>query len=162
MSHRIGMGFDAHRFACGRSLVLGGAAIAHDRGLEGHSDGDVLLHALTDALLGAVGGPDIGSLFSSEDARWKGAPSRIFVAKALEIVAAKGYRVEQVDAVLIATEPRLAGHFDAIRASVADILGIAGSEVGLKATTTDGMGFTGRREGMAAQAVALLTRTKSP
>jgi 2-C-methyl-D-erythritol 4-phosphate cytidylyltransferase/2-C-methyl-D-erythritol 2,4-cyclodiphosphate synthase len=100
-------------------------------------------------------------LFPSEDARRKGAPSRIFVAKALEIVASKGYRVAQVDAVIIAEEPRLAGHFDAIRASVAEILGIAGSEVGLKATTTDGMGFTGRREGMAAQAVALLRESQS-
>ena len=158
MNYRVGLGFDAHRFASGRALVLGGVGISHPLGLEGHSDGDVLLHALTDALLGAVSGPDLGSLFPSDDERWKGAPSRIFVEKALEIVATKGYRVVQLDAVIIADEPRLAGHFDEIRASVAEIVGIPHGEVGIKATTTDGMGFTGRREGMAAQAVALLMR----
>lgn len=161
MHYRIGLGFDAHRFAPGRALVLGGVDIAHHQGLKGHSDGDVLLHAVTDALLGAVGGPDIGSLFPSDDVRWKGAPSRIFVDKAKEIVAAEGYRVVQVDAVIIADEPRLSGHFDAIRSKVAEIVGLSRSEVGIKATTTDGMGFTGRGEGMAAQAVAMLQRPES-
>ncbi len=161
MNVRIGLGFDAHRFAPGCALVLGGVAISHPLGLEGHSDGDVLLHALTDALLGAVGGPDIGSLFPSEDERWKGAPSRIFVEEALEILTTKGYRVTQVDSVIIADEPRLARYFDEIRESVAEILGVSSDEVGIKATTTDGMGFTGRREGMAAQAVALLAGSRS-
>lgn len=158
MSFRIGIGFDAHRLVAGRTLILGGIEIPHDRGLEGHSDGDALLHALTDAVLGAVGAPDIGSLFPSGDPRWKQASSRIFLEKALGVVQEKGYRVAQVDAVLIAEEPRLAGHFDSMRERVAEILGLAVEKVGVKATTTDGMGFTGRGEGIAAQAVALVTK----
>jgi 2-C-methyl-D-erythritol 2,4-cyclodiphosphate synthase len=158
MPFRIGMGFDAHRLVSGRALILGGVEIPHDRGLEGHSDGDALLHALTDAILGAVGGPDIGSLFPSGDARWKQASSKIFVEKALEVVQEKGYRVTQVDTVLIAEEPRLAGHFDSMRDRVAEVLGLAVEQVGIKATTTDGMGFTGRGEGIAAQAVALVAK----
>jgi 2-C-methyl-D-erythritol 2,4-cyclodiphosphate synthase len=156
---RIGIGFDAHRLVAGRALILGGVEIPHDRGLEGHSDGDVLLHALTDAILGAVGAPDIGSLFPSADPRWKGAPSRIFLDKAMQVVFEKGYRIEQVDGVIIAEEPRLAEHFDSIRSNVAEILGSAVEDVGVKATTTDGMGFTGRREGIAAQVVVLLAET---
>jgi 2-C-methyl-D-erythritol 2,4-cyclodiphosphate synthase len=150
------MGFDAHRFAAGCDLVLGGVSVAHSEGLEGHSDGDVLLHALTDALSGGVGGPDIGSLFPSDEARWRGADSRVFVARALEIVAEEGYQVVQVDAIVIAERPRLSGYFEAISSNMAEILGISEKNVGLKATTTDGLGFTGRGEGMAAQVVALL------
>jgi 2-C-methyl-D-erythritol 4-phosphate cytidylyltransferase/2-C-methyl-D-erythritol 2,4-cyclodiphosphate synthase len=135
--------------------------IPHRLGLEGHSDGDALLHALTDALMGAVGGPDIGSLFPSDDERWKGAPSRIFVEEALEILGTRGYRVAQVDAVIIGEEPRLAGYYGEIRESVAAILGLSSAEVGIKATTTDGMGFAGRREGMAAQVVALLEGSRN-
>jgi 2-C-methyl-D-erythritol 2,4-cyclodiphosphate synthase len=152
------MGFDAHRLVAGRKLMLGGVEIPHDRGLEGHSDGDVLLHALTDAVLGAVGAPDIGSLFPSGDPRWKQASSRIFVDKARQVIVERGYRVVQVDAVLIAEEPRLAAHFDSIRSKIAEILGLSVEDVGVKATTTDGMGFTGRREGIAAQVVVLLSK----
>jgi 2-C-methyl-D-erythritol 2,4-cyclodiphosphate synthase len=154
------MGFDAHRLVAGRALMLGGVEIPHDRGLEGHSDGDALLHALTDALLGAVGAPDIGSLFPSGDPQWKQASSRIFLDKALEVVEEKGYSVTQVDAVVIAEEPRLAAHFDSMRDRIAEILGLTVEQVGVKATTTDGMGFTGRGEGIAAQAVALVAKNE--
>lgn len=157
MSFRIGLGFDAHRLVAGCRLVLGGIDIPFDKGLEGHSDGDVLLHALTDALLGAVGGPDIGRLFPSGERQWKGAASRVFVEKAVQIVEERGYRVAQVDIVIIAEAPRLAPHFDAMQAQIAPLLGIAVDFVGVKATTTDGMGYLGRGEGMAAQAIALVT-----
>ena len=158
MHFRVGMGFDAHRLVAGRPLMLGGVEIPHDRGLEGHSDGDALLHALTDAVLGAVGAPDIGSLFPSGDSQWSKAASRIFLDKAREVAGEKGYRVAQVDAVLIAEEPRLAGHFDAMRGKIAEILGLSSEDVAVKATTTDGMGFTGRGEGIAAQAMVLVSK----
>lgn len=154
MSARVGIGFDAHRLVEGRALVLGGESIDFERGLDGHSDGDALLHALTDAILGSVAGPDIGSLFPPDDPRWKGAASRLFLERARAIVEEKGFRVQQVDVVVIAQAPRLAPHLASIRARIADILGIAPESVGLKATTTDGMGFTGRGEGIAVQAVA--------
>jgi len=146
----------------GRPLVIGGIEIPHDRGLVGYSDGDVLLHALTDALLGAVSERDIGSLFPSGQEQWKGAPSRVFVERARRLVEEKGYRVAQVDAVIIAEEPRLSGHFAAIRERIAQMLGISSDKVGIKATTFDGMGATGRREGIAAQAVAMVVRTGGP
>lgn len=153
---RVGLGFDAHRLVAGTALVLGGESIPHDKGLAGHSDGDVVLHALSDALLGAVAAPDIGSLFPSTDERWRGAPSSIFLEKALTLVAEKGFAVHQIDVVVIAAEPRLSPYVAAIRARLASLLGIAEDAVGLKATTTDGMGFTGRGEGIAAQAVVTL------
>jgi 2-C-methyl-D-erythritol 2,4-cyclodiphosphate synthase len=158
MDFRIGIGFDAHRLVEGRDLMLGGVHIPYSRGLEGHSDGDALLHALADALLGAVGAPDIGSLFPPGDARWKQAPSRLFVEEAVETVGSKGYRVHQVDTVVIAEAPRLSGHFEAIRSNMAQLLSISMEDVGVKAKTTEGMGFPGRREGIAAQAVALVTK----
>ena len=154
---RVGIGFDAHRLVDGRRLVLGGLPIEHGRGLEGHSDGDAVLHALADALLGAVAAPDIGSLFPSTDPQWAGASSDRFVREACRIVASRGLRVEHVDLVIIAAEPRLAPHVDSMRARLAEILGIEPDSVGLKATTTDGMGFTGRGEGIAVQAVATVT-----
>ena len=117
MSFRIGMGFDAHRLVSDWRLVLGGVDIGFDKGLEGHSDGDVVLHALTDALLGTVGGPDIGRLFPSGESQWKGAPSRIFVEKAVQIVEERGYRITQVDIVIIAEAPRLAPHFEAMQST---------------------------------------------
>jgi 2-C-methyl-D-erythritol 2,4-cyclodiphosphate synthase len=158
MDLRVGLGFDAHRLVPGRTLMLGGIEIPHDRGLEGHSDGDALLHALTDALLGAVGAPDIGSFFPSGDKKWEGASSQVFLEKARQLIEERGYRVAQIDSVIIAEEPKLAGHFDRIRARLAALLGVPVGNVGVKATTADGMGFTGRREGIAAQAVALLVR----
>lgn len=154
MTARVGLGFDAHRLVAGRQLVLGGERIDYPRGLEGHSDGDVLLHALTDALLGAVASPDIGALFPPGDPEWKGASSQLFLEKARSVVEDKGYRVCQVDVVVIAEAPKLAPYLQSIRARLSNVLGIPLDAVGLKATTTDGMGFTGRGEGIAVQAVA--------
>ena len=153
---RVGIGFDAHRLVSGRELVLGGERIAHSMGLEGHSDGDALLHALTDAVLGAVAAGDIGALFPSGDSKWKGAASRVFLEKAVAIAAERGFRVVQVDAVVMAEAPKLRPHIDRIRGRIAEILELPLDAVGLKATTTDGMGFTGRGEGLAVQAVATL------
>lgn len=154
---RVGLGFDAHRLVEGRVLVLGGERIDYPRGLEGHSDGDALLHALTDALLGSVGAPDIGALFPPGDPQWKDAESRRFVERAVAIVGERGYRVSSVDVVVIAEVPKLAPHVAAIRERLSKLLGIEPGAVGLKATTTDGMGFTGRGEGIAVQAVVTVT-----
>lgn len=154
---RVGIGFDAHRLAEGRPLVLGGERIEYPRGLEGHSDGDALLHALTDALLGAVGAPDIGALFPPGDPKWKDAESRLFVERAVSIVNERGYRVSSIDVVVIAEAPKLAPYVGSIRERLAKLLGIESGAVGLKATTTDGMGFTGRGEGIAVQAVVTVT-----
>ncbi len=155
---RIGQGFDVHRFGPGDTVVLGGVRIPHDHGLVAHSDGDVLLHALCDALLGAIAAGDIGRHFPDTDARWKGADSRVLLRRCVELVAAAGYRVGNVDLTVIAERPKLAPHADAIRANIAADLGCSVGDVGVKATTTEGLGFTGRREGIAAQAVVLLSR----
>ncbi len=157
MSVRVGIGFDAHRLVEGRELVLGGERIDYQRGLVGHSDGDVLLHALADALLGSVAAPDIGALFPSGDPAWKDVSSQQFLEKARAVVEEKGFRVHQVDVVVIAEEPALAAYVPSIRDRLSVILGIPLESVGLKATTTDGMGFTGRGEGIAVQAVATVT-----
>jgi 2-C-methyl-D-erythritol 2,4-cyclodiphosphate synthase len=159
---RIGQGFDVHRFGPGDAVVLGGVRIPHDHGLVAHSDGDVLLHALCDALLGAIAAGDIGRHFPDTDARWKGADSRVLLRRCVELVAAAGYRVGNVDLTVIAERPKLAPHADAIRANIAADLGCSVGEVGVKATTTEGLGFTGRREGIAAQAVVLLSRRDMP
>lgn len=153
MTVRVGLGFDAHRLVAGRKLVLGGVSIEYGRGLEGHSDGDAVLHAVADALLGAVAAPDLGVWFPSGDPAWRDAPSRIFVDKAVEVAAERGFHPQQTDVVIIAQEPKLAAHLPAMRARLAELLRISESAVGLKATTTDGMGFTGRGEGIAVQAV---------
>ena len=155
---RIGQCFDVHRFGPGDAVVLGGVRIPHDHGLVAHSDGDVLLHALCDALLGAIAAGDIGRHFPDTDARWKGADSRVLLRRCVELVAAAGYRVGNVDLTVIAERPKLAPHADAIRANIAADLGCSVGDVGVKATTTEGLGFTGRREGIAAQAVVLLSR----
>jgi len=156
--YRVGSGFDAHAFAEGVPLVLGGVRIDHPRGLAGHSDGDVLAHALTDAVLGAAGLEDIGAYFSSDDAALAGADSVDLLARAWEQVAAGGWELANADVVLIGEEPRLAPHRNAMRERLAAALGVTPELVAVRATTTDGMGFTGRREGLAAQAVALLRR----
>jgi 2-C-methyl-D-erythritol 2,4-cyclodiphosphate synthase len=155
---RVGSGFDAHAFEDGVPLVLGGVRIEHPRGLAGHSDGDVLAHALTDAVLGAAGLEDIGAYFSSEDPSLEGADSIDLLARAWERVVADGWQLANADVVLIGEEPRLAPHRDAMRARLAGALGVGPELVAVRATTTDGLGFTGRREGLAAQAVALLRR----
>jgi 2-C-methyl-D-erythritol 2,4-cyclodiphosphate synthase len=156
--YRVGTGFDAHALEDGVPLVLGGVAVDHPRGLAGHSDGDVLAHALTDAILGAAGLEDIGALFSSGDPRYAGADSVALLAEAWSQVCAAGWELVNADVVLIGEEPRLAPHRDAMRARLAGALGVEPGRVAVRATTTDGLGFTGRGEGLAAQAVALLRR----
>lgn len=136
---RIGYGFDSHEFRQGIPLKIGGIAIAHDKGLGGHSDGDVLLHAITDALLGAIAAPDIGVLFPPSDAKWKGADSAVFLREALKRVREAGYVVANVDSSLILAAPKIGPHADAIRARVAELLGIGGDCVGLKAKTPEGL-----------------------
>jgi 2-C-methyl-D-erythritol 2,4-cyclodiphosphate synthase len=156
--YRVGTGFDAHAFEDGVPLVLGGVRIEHPRGMSGHSDGDVLAHALTDAVLGAAGMEDIGALFPSGDPALAGADSLELLREAWRRVRVAGWEHENADVVLIGEEPRLAPHRDAMRERLADALGVAPERVAVRATTTDGLGFTGRREGLAAQAVALLRR----
>ena len=153
---RVGIGFDAHRFAPGRRLMLGGVEIPHDDGLAGHSDADVLTHAIMDALLGAAAQGDIGRHFPDGEAAFKDADSQDLLARVAAILKTAGFTVINVDAVVVLEEPKLAPHIDAMRARIASTLGIDADRVGVKATTAEGMGFTGRREGVAAQAVALL------
>ena len=156
--YRVGTGYDVHALEEGVPLVLGGVRIEHPRGLAGHSDGDVLAHALTDAVLGAAGLEDIGALFSSDDPALAGADSVELLREAWSRVRALGWHLANADVVLIGEEPRLAPHRDAMRARLASALGVAPDLVAVRATTTDRLGFTGRGEGLAAQAVALLRR----
>ncbi len=153
---RVGSGFDVHRFGPGDHLRLGGVRIPHERGVIAHSDGDVLLHALMDALLGAAGAGDIGQHFPPGDPRFAGADSRELLREVLRRVVAAGFVVENCDLTLIAESPRIADHREAIRASIATELGVDRSRVNLKATTTEGLGSLGRGEGIAALAVVLL------
>jgi 2-C-methyl-D-erythritol 4-phosphate cytidylyltransferase/2-C-methyl-D-erythritol 2,4-cyclodiphosphate synthase len=154
MVSRTGMGFDVHAFAPGGSVWLGGIEIAHDRALKGHSDADVLLHAITDALLGAIGAGDIGEHFPPGEPRWRGAPSSLFLEHAAGLIAARGGIVDHVDATLICEAPKLAPHREAIRRRIAGLLRLTVDRISVKATTTERLGFTGRGEGIAAQAVA--------
>jgi 2-C-methyl-D-erythritol 2,4-cyclodiphosphate synthase len=151
------MGFDAHPFAAGRPLRLGGVEVPHPYGLEGHSDGDALLHALTDAVLGAAGLGSIGDHFSPTDPAWKGADSAVFLRKARDLAAERGLAVGNVDAVVIAEAPKIAPHVLQIRTRVADILGVDVGAVSVRGTSSNGLGFTGRKDGLAAMAVVLLT-----
>lgn len=153
---RVGMGFDVHRFVPGGFVTLCGVRIPHDAALEGHSDADAGLHAITDAILGAIAAGDIGRHFPPTDERWRGADSAQFLAHAGRLAAAAGARVMNLDLTIICERPKIAPHAAAMAARVADILGIEPGRVSIKATTTEGMGFTGRREGIAAQAVATL------
>jgi 2-C-methyl-D-erythritol 2,4-cyclodiphosphate synthase len=155
---RVGTGFDAHALVEGVPLVLGGVEVPYPRGLAGHSDGDVLAHALTDALLGAAGLEDIGALFPSGDPRWKGASSLHLLAEAWRSVREQGWELANADCVLIGEEPRLAPHRDAMRAALSRAIDVDPALVAVRATTTDGLGFTGRGDGLAAQVVALLRR----
>jgi 2-C-methyl-D-erythritol 4-phosphate cytidylyltransferase/2-C-methyl-D-erythritol 2,4-cyclodiphosphate synthase len=151
---RTGTGFDVHRFAQGDRVWLCGVMIPHDRGLEGHSDADVGLHALTDAILGAIGDGDIGQHFPPGDPKWKGAASRVFLADAARRVSERGGVISNVDVTLLCESPRIGPHREAMRAAIATILCLDIGRVGVKATTTEGLGFTGRREGIAAMASA--------
>lgn len=153
---RIGHGYDAHRFAAGRRLVLGGVDIPHDKGLAAHSDGDVVLHALCDALIGASGGGDIGRHFPDDDPRYENIDSRVLLRRVVEGLRGDGLAVGNTDLTVVAEEPRLAAHVPQMRANIAADLGIDAARVNVKATTTEKMGFVGRGEGIAAHAVVLL------
>jgi 2-C-methyl-D-erythritol 4-phosphate cytidylyltransferase/2-C-methyl-D-erythritol 2,4-cyclodiphosphate synthase len=153
---RTGMGFDAHRFVAGDHVWLCGVKIAHDKGLEGHSDADAGLHALTDAILGAIGAGDIGQHFPPSDPKWRGANSAQFLSHAAQLMRNAGGTLAHCDVTLICEQPRIGPHREAMRARIADILGVEVSRISVKATTTEGMGFTGRGEGLAAQAVATI------
>jgi 2-C-methyl-D-erythritol 4-phosphate cytidylyltransferase/2-C-methyl-D-erythritol 2,4-cyclodiphosphate synthase len=154
MEFRTGSGYDVHRFAAGSSVTLCGVRIAHSHGLEGHSDADVGLHALTDALLGAIGAGDIGSHFPPSDPQWRGVDSARFLAHAAALVGARGGRVNHVDVTLVCERPKIAPHRAAMVSRIAEILGLAPDRVSVKATTTEGLGFTGRSEGIAGHAIA--------
>lgn len=158
MEFRVGQGYDVHPLVPGRKLILGGVTIPHPFGLHGHSDADALLHAITDAVLGAAGLGDIGRMFPDNDDCWKGADSRVLLRGALEAVRAAGWRVGNVDCTVIAQAPRIAPHVSAMRENIASDLGIAAACVNVKGKTTERLGFVGRGEGIATEAVALLLR----
>jgi 2-C-methyl-D-erythritol 2,4-cyclodiphosphate synthase len=153
---RVGQGIDVHPFAPERPLILGGVRISDRGGLEGHSDADAVLHAITDAILGAAGAGDIGSYFPSTDERWRGADSAIFVREAKRILDEMDAVIANLDVTVIAQQPKLAPHRDAIRASVAHLLDLTEGQVNIKATTTDHLGFVGRGEGICAVAIVLI------
>jgi 2-C-methyl-D-erythritol 4-phosphate cytidylyltransferase / 2-C-methyl-D-erythritol 2,4-cyclodiphosphate synthase len=154
LSPRTGTGFDVHAFAGEGPIMLGGIKVPHERGLAGHSDADVVLHAITDALLGAAGLGDIGEHFPPSDPRWKGVDSSIFLSRATQLLRARGAIIDHVDCTIVAEAPKIGPHRSAMRARIAGIAGLSIDQVSIKATTTEGLGFTGRREGIAAQAVA--------
>ena len=154
---RIGQGFDVHALVAGRKLIIGGVDIPYEKGLDGHSDADVLLHAICDALLGAAGLGDIGRHFPDTDLRYKGADSRVLLRAVAEKIAAAHYAVANIDATIIAQAPKMAPHAERMAANIAADLGIARGAVNIKAKTTERLGFTGRGEGIAAEAVALLS-----
>jgi len=155
---RVGQGYDVHRLVTGRPLILGGIKIDHHLGLDGHSDADVLLHAITDAIFGAAAMGDIGRHFPDTDQQYKGADSRILLQRCVELVREKGWEIVNVDSTLIAQKPKLAPHMPAIVASVAQCLGIEVNRINVKAKTNEKLGFEGKEEGIVAQAVVLLKR----
>jgi len=158
MKIKSGIGIDAHRFARGRRLVIGGVEIDYDLGLDGHSDADVLIHAIVDAVAGPALGKDIGNLFPDTDIAYKGIDSKILLAKAVEMIRNNGYTISNVDAEIIAQKPKMAKHIPLMRETLAEILGIDAEDVTIKATTTEKMGFTGREEGIAALATAIVIK----
>jgi 2-C-methyl-D-erythritol 4-phosphate cytidylyltransferase/2-C-methyl-D-erythritol 2,4-cyclodiphosphate synthase len=158
---RTGIGFDVHAFEPGNHVWLGGVHIPHDHALAGHSDADVALHALTDALLGAIGEGDVGTHFPPSDQQWRGAPSALFLEHARDLIEARGGIIDHVDLTIICEAPKVGPHREAIRARIADLLRVPMQRISIKATTTERLGFTGRREGIAAQAVATV-RAPSP
>jgi 2-C-methyl-D-erythritol 2,4-cyclodiphosphate synthase len=161
MTVRTGIGYDVHRFAAGRRLVLGGVTIDHPDGLEGHSDADVVLHAITDAILGAAALGDIGHHFPPSDPSWRDADSRRFLAHAGRLAHTAGFSITNIDATVIAESPRLAPQVPAMRQAIAETLGIPERSVSVKATTNEGMGFVGRAEGIAALAIATIESVES-
>lgn len=158
MNMRIGQGYDVHAFEAGDHVMLGGVRIPHTQGIKAHSDGDVLLHAICDALLGAAALGDIGVHFSDKDPQWRGADSRGLLRRVRELLAQRGYRIVNVDSTVLAEAPRLGKHRETMRANIAADLGIDIDQVNVKATTSEGLGFVGHREGIASHAIALIER----
>lgn len=159
---RVGIGYDVHALVAGRPLILGGVTVPYDRGLLGHSDADVLLHAITDAVLGAAGMGDIGGMFPDTDERWKGADSRLLLRSAVAAVSQTGWQIGNVDCTIIAQAPRISPYANQMRTLIAEDLGVTPEHVNVKGKTTERLGFVGRSEGMAAEAVALLVRRDQP
>lgn len=157
---RVGLGYDVHRLVAGRDLILGGVHVPYEKGLLGHSDADVLAHAISDALLGATSQGDIGRHFPDTDPRYAGADSLDLLSKVVGLVRAAGWEVENVDAVIVVQAPKLAPFIDAMIDNLAGAIGVSRQQVGVKATTTEGLGFAGRGEGIAAQAVALIRQLR--
>lgn len=158
MDIRIGQGYDVHAFGDGDHVMLGGVRVAHTQGVQAHSDGDVVLHALCDAILGALALGDIGRHFPPSDPRWENADSRTFLQQCNALIAERGWQVGNADITVICERPRIGPHADAMQANIADDLGVDIDAISIKATTTETLGFTGRGEGIAAQAVCLLVR----
>ena len=154
--YRIGNGYDVHRLVEGRKLILGGVNIPHSLGLDGHSDADVLCHALCDSLLGASGAGDLGKHFPDTDDQWKGVSSLVLLKKTGLIVAERGYQITNIDTTIVAQQPKIAPYIQAMTSNIADYLKIHSDQVNIKATTTENLGFTGREEGISAYAVVLL------
>ncbi len=155
---RIGNGYDVHRLVEGRKLILGGVDIPHDKGLDGHSDADALCHAICDAMLGAVGAGDIGHYFPDTDPQWKGISSLVLLEKVGQVVKDQGYKVSNTDATIVAQNPKLAPYVDKMKQNIAKALAIGPGQVNVKATTTEKLGFPGREEGIAVDAVALVEK----
>ena len=154
--YRIGNGYDVHRLVEGRKLILGGVNIPHSLGLDGHSDADVLCHALCDSLLGASGAGDLGKHFPDTDDQWKGVSSLVLLEETAKIIAKRGYQITNIDTTIVAQQPKLAPHIQAMTRNIAECLKIHSNQVNIKATTTENLGFTGREEGISAYAVVLL------
>ena len=150
----VGIGYDVHQLVEGRKLILGGVEISHTKGLDGHSDADVLMHAICDAVLGALGEADIGHLFPNTDPRWRGAPSKVFLKEAARLAGLREGKIINVDATVIAQAPKIAPHLAKMKLNIGEALGINAQRVGVKATTNEHLGFIGREEGIAAMAVA--------
>ena len=154
--YKIGYGFDAHRFSKDSKLIIGGVEIPFEFGLKGHSDADVLSHALCDALLGALGEGDIGTYFPDSDPKYKGMSSLVFLKETMALLKKRGFEIENLDSVIVCEKPKIAPHIEQIKETLSQTLGISTKSLGVKATTTDQMGFTGRGEGIAVHAVALI------
>lgn len=158
---KIGIGYDVHKLVSGRDLIIGGVNIPYEKGLLGHSDADVLTHAIMDALLGAAALPDIGRIFPDNDERFRGACSITLLSEVARMVRAEGYEIVNIDSVVMAERPKLAGYIEQMRESLAEVIGVSATQIGVKATTTEGLGFVGGGLGIAAQAVALIRRSNS-
>ncbi len=154
--YRIGNGYDVHRLIKGRKLILGGVDIPHGLGLDGHSDADVLCHALCDSLLGASGAGDLGKHFPDTDNKWKGVSSLVLLEKSGELVAERGFQISNIDTTIVAQQPKIGPHIESMTTNISETLKIDPTQINIKATTTERLGFTGREEGIAAYAVALL------